>query len=171
MGLRGKQGFIWVIVWVLFTGGWVAATCHGPEREGPPPAPTGAVPETLIPLKVGGKEMLAEVAISEDERSLGLMHRKSLGRDRGMVFVYPEEEKLSFWMKNTLIPLSIAFCREDGRITEIQKMEPMDEMSHVSREPGMYALEVNQGWFEENGIRVGDRVEGLPPPTNREGGD
>lgn len=110
-------------------------------------------------ITVGGHEVTVEVAESDAERQRGLMGRDSLPRDRGMLFVYPRPQTLSFWMRNTSIPLSIAYAAQDGRIVDIQQMDPHTEEQHPSREPAMYALEMNQGWFEEHGVTVGDRIQ------------
>jgi uncharacterized protein len=111
----------------------------------------------------GGKEVRVRVEIADDsaERARGLMYRTALGENRGMLFVYDSEMRLSFWMKNTLIPLSIAFMDAKGRIVDIQDMKPLDDdpPSYVSAEPAQYALEVNRGFFEERGVKVGDRAE------------
>jgi uncharacterized membrane protein (UPF0127 family) len=111
----------------------------------------------------GGEEVEVRVEIADDasERARGLMHRTALAENRGMLFVFPDEERLSFWMKNTLIPLSVAFMDSEGRIVDIQDMKPLDDEppSYVSAEPARYALEVNQGFFEKRGIEVGDRAE------------
>ncbi len=120
---------------------------------------------TLIIDASGGKkvEVWVELADGPFEQARGLMYRKALGEDRGMLFVYAEERELSFWMKNTRIPLSIAFIDSERRIIDIQDMKPLDDEppSYVSTEPAQYALEVNQGFFEKNGVKLGDRV-GLP---------
>lgn len=110
-------------------------------------------------LRVGGHEVRAEVADREAERRQGLMGRDSLPKDHGMLFVYPEQRTLSFWMRNTRIPLDIAFIDQRGTIVDIQTMEPQTEELHRSREPAMYALEMAAGWFGERGVEVGDRVE------------
>jgi uncharacterized membrane protein (UPF0127 family) len=110
----------------------------------------------------GGAEVKVRVEIADDyfERARGLMHRTALGENRGMLFVYTNEDQPSFYMKNTLIPLSIAFMDSEGCIVDIQDMEPLDEeTSHVSTKPAQYALEVNQGFFEERGVEVGDRAD------------
>jgi len=106
-------------------------------------------------------EVRVEIADSPDEQATGLMNRTALAEDRGMLFVFPDEEVRSFWMKNTLIPLSIAYIDSEGRIVDIQDMKPLDdeEPHYVSAEPARYALEVNKGFFEENGVEVGDRAE------------
>jgi uncharacterized membrane protein (UPF0127 family) len=85
-----------------------------------------------------------------------------------MLFVFDREEPRSFWMRNTLIPLSIAYIASDGRIADIQDMQPLDETSHPSAEPAQYALEVNQGFFAERGIEVGNEVE-IPDLRNSSG--
>jgi uncharacterized protein len=110
----------------------------------------------------GGKvELRVEIADDPAEQTRGLMGRTALGEDRGMLFVYPDEEVLSFWMKNTLIPLSIAFIASDGTIVDLQDMKPLDDdpPHYVSAEPARYALEVNKGYFEKHGIKVGDRAD------------
>ncbi len=110
-----------------------------------------------------GKEVKvrAEIADHYIERARGLMYRTALAEDRGMLFVFDEEQELSFWMKNTLIPLSIAFMDSEGRIVDIQDMKALDAdpPHYVSAEPARYALEVNQGFFEERGVEVGDRTD------------
>jgi uncharacterized protein len=118
---------------------------------------------TLVIDASGGKKVEVRVEIAEGlfEQARGLMYRTALGENRGMLFVYPEERELSFWMKNTRIPLSIAFIDSERRIIDIQDMKPLDDEppSYVSAEPAQYALEVNQGFFEKNGVKLGDRVE------------
>lgn len=117
-------------------------------------------------LRVKGHEIRAEIARDPGEMARGLMYRHSLGRDRGMLFVYETPRILSFWMKNTRIPLDIAFLDDGGRILQIEEMRPYDELSRtVSREPARYALEMNQGWFVRNGVAAGDRIffKGGPP--------
>ena len=106
-------------------------------------------------------EVRVEIADDLDEQTRGLMHRTALAENRGMLFVYTDEEARSFWMKNTLIPLSIAYIDSDGRIVDIQDMKPLDDEPphYVSVEPAQYALEVNQGFFEERGVKVGDKAE------------
>lgn len=110
-------------------------------------------------IRVGGTDVTVEIADDPEARGKGLMNRDSLPEDHGMLFVYPEEQILSFWMRNTLIPLDIAFIDRNGFILEIQQMEPHDETSHASSQPAMYALELRQGWFEDHGVESGDRVE------------
>lgn len=111
-----------------------------------------------IPLYIKGKEIRVEVAKTPAERATGLMGRRHLEKEGGMLFIFEEEGYHSFWMKDTLIPLSIAFIDREGRIVKITDMKPMTLTSHPPPQPILYALEMNQGWFSKNGIRVGDVV-------------
>lgn len=124
---------------------------------------TGEELRTVTINASGGEEVEVRVEISDDsaEQAQGLMGRTALGENRGMLFVFDSEQTRSFWMRNTLIPLSIAYIDSEGRIVDIQKMEPLDDEPphYVSAEPAQYALEVNQGFFEEHGVEVGDTVE------------
>jgi len=101
----------------------------------------------------------AEIAKTKEERGNGLMYRKSLQDGYGMLFVFDRDEVLSFWMKNTLIPLSIAFIAYDGKIIDIKDMYPQDTNSVKSSRSARYALEAPQGWFSRVGVNVGDTVK------------
>ncbi len=114
-----------------------------------------------IALTIGGHKITAEVASTDEQRSLGLMHRRMLPENRGMLFVFPDTRPLSMWMMNTYVPLSVAFIDNDGVIVNIADMKPLTTDSHSSTRPAKYALEVNQGWFAKRGIKPGARVEGL----------
>ena len=109
-------------------------------------------------LDVGGHPVTAEIAETPEARHRGLMHRDSLPADHGMLFVYPEVQTLSFWMRNTKIGLDIAFVDPSGKIVDIQHMSPESDSLHSSARPAMYALEMASGWFDANGVRVGDVV-------------
>lgn len=112
-------------------------------------------------LHVGGFPITVEVAMTPGEQQQGLMDRTSLDPDCGMLFAYDSPQTLSFWMKNTGIPLSIAFIGPDERISEIRDLQPNDE-SHVrSSSPCNWALEANLGWFKERGVRVGAKISNL----------
>ena len=113
-------------------------------------------------IKINDKTSYAEVAFTQKARTIGLMFRDALDKDHGMLFIYPQEQSLSFWMKNTKIPLSIAFINSKEVITQIESMAPYSLMSHTSKEKVKYALEMEQGWFEKNRIKVGSKV-GLSP--------
>jgi uncharacterized membrane protein (UPF0127 family) len=97
-----------------------------------------------------------------EELARGLMFREKLGRDEGMLFIFGEPAYHSMWMKNTLIPLSVAFVDAQGTILNIRDMEPHSEESHMSAGPSIYAIEVNRGWFAAKNVKAGDRVTGIP---------
>ena len=111
-----------------------------------------------IPLYLNDKQIRVEVAQTPDERAQGLMGRKVLGDSEGMLFIFETEGQHSFWMKNTPLPLSIAFIDKDGRIVAITDMSPWTLDSHAPPRPILYALEMRKGWFSSNGVKVGDRV-------------
>ncbi len=106
----------------------------------------------LIPIFVDGHKILAEVADQPADRIRGLMYRRHLGLNSGMLFVYKNKAYLSFWMKNTFIPLSVAFIDDSGDIVHIEDMDPQTTRIHQSPLLVRYALEVNHGWFRERGI-------------------
>lgn len=113
-------------------------------------------------LHVDGHPVMVEVVADEAGRSRGLMFRDSLPHDGGMWFAYPDEKVRNFWMKDTRIPLSIAFVDGHGKIVSIADMKPFDTTPTSSLVPAKYALEMNQGWFAENGVERGDAVTDLP---------
>ena len=115
----------------------------------------------VVELAINKSKLKAEVAADGNSRSIGLMNRFSLRPDYGMLFVFARSEPLGFWMKNTFIPLSIAYIDSKGVIVNIVDMKPHDENAHPSAGPAMFALEMKQGWFKAQGIVAGDRVEGL----------
>lgn len=126
--------------------------------------PAAAVDLPKVPLTIGTHKVTAEVAATPEERATGLMNRFSLQPDSGMLFVFERSEPLAFWMKNTFIPLSIAFISADGKIINIEDMKPQSEESHWSKGPALYALEMKKGWFAERGIGPGAVVKGIPAP-------
>jgi uncharacterized membrane protein (UPF0127 family) len=116
------------------------------------PAPRPSLPS--IELRIKDSHVFAEVVSKPEDRTLGLMYRRSLAPDSGMLFVFDEDEFQRFWMKNTLIPLSIAYILE---------MAPLDTTTpYASTKPVRYALEMNSGWFQAKGIKPGDTVRGIP---------
>jgi uncharacterized membrane protein (UPF0127 family) len=133
-----------------------------------PPATLRADPLLTYPLRIGEHAIRAEVANTPETRRKGLMFRTRLAASSGMIFIFPQEQSISMWMKNTPIPLSVAFIDADGRILNIEKMQPHSEEAHSSAGPAKFALEMNAGWFEKNGIKRNDKVDGLerlPPPA------
>ncbi|GAB2898909.1 DUF192 domain-containing protein [Paralcaligenes sp. KSB-10] len=113
-------------------------------------------------LTVGAQPVQAEIAATEASREQGLMYRQSLLPDHGMLFVFERAEQQCFWMKNTLLPLSIAFIAANGKILNIADMQPQTEDAHCPSGPILYALEMQQGWFAEHRIQAGQAVLGLP---------
>ena len=142
-------------------GGTDGDSTAGTSAGAPAATTTGSNLHTVTINASGGEQVpvKVEIADSDAERQRGLMERTALGENRGMLFVFESEQRLSFWMKNTLIPLSVAYLDSEGRIVDIQDMQPLDETSHPSAAPARYALEVNQGFFEEHGIEVGDTAD------------
>ena len=112
-------------------------------------------------LKINSSKIKVAHAKDEATRASGLMHIRAIPCNHGMLFEYPSEKILNFWMKNTTIPLSIAFIDKEHKIIEIQDMEPMSEKSISSSAPAKWALEMNKGWFSRNNIKIGDKVSNL----------
>jgi len=130
--------------------------------------PAGALAELpAINLDAGIHVIRAEVAYSFETRARGLMLRKSLGPNQGMLFVFPATERQCMWMKNTPLPLSVAFMDEGGVVVSISEMQPHTENSHCAARPAKYALEMSKGWFAAKGIRAGAKIRGLDkaPPA------
>ena len=111
------------------------------------------------PLRLGKASVLAEIADTGRSRQRGLMYREFMPEHRGMLFVFSSPEPLCFWMRNTLIPLSIAYLDENAKVIDIFDMQPLDESSVCSTAPAQFALEVNQGWFERNQVKIGDQLQ------------
>lgn len=107
------------------------------------------------------KRLFIELADSPQKRSYGLMGRKYLAPNSGMLFKFPYQDNLNFWMANTYIPLDIAFFNDDGKVLQIESMVPLSTRAIVSHKPCRYALEVNGGWFKDNGIKVGSHIGGV----------
>lgn len=115
-----------------------------------------------VQLEAGMHRISAEVALTPEQRAIGLMHRSSLGTHEGMLFVFESPSQQCFWMKNTLIPLSIAFLDDEGRVVNIEEMKAQSLESHCSARPVRYALEMNTGWFSRRGVAPGFRLSGGP---------
>jgi uncharacterized membrane protein (UPF0127 family) len=120
----------------------------------------------VVELGAGLYRIEAEVAHTFQSRQTGLMQRSGMPAQRGMVFVFPQDAVHCMWMKNTQLPLSVAFLDAQGRILNIEDMQPHTEDNHCAAAPARYALEMNLGWFRERGLKKGDPVRGidrLPP--------
>jgi len=117
----------------------------------------------LTPITIGQKNINVEIADTPQKRQQGLMHRKKLNKDEGMLFIFTSEQTLSFWMKNTYIPLSIAYINKNCNIIDIQDMYPLKknepEKTYPSKAQSQLALEVNLGWFKKNNINLGDQIK------------
>jgi uncharacterized membrane protein (UPF0127 family) len=116
----------------------------------------------VVQLNAGMHLIRAEVAAEFGTRMRGLMYRASMAQNAGMLFIFDESTQHCMWMKNTLIPLSVAFIDDKGAITNIEDMEPQTEDSHCAGRPARYALEMNRGWFAARGIKPGSRIGGIP---------
>ncbi len=123
-------------------------------------AAQGRLPTTR--LSAGMHVIETELAVSPVQQQTGMMFRTEMGANEGMLFVNDDVAVRCFWMRNTLIPLSIAFVADDGTIVNIADMQPRSEASHCSTKPVRYALEVRQGWFAKRGIKAGARLRGKP---------
>ncbi len=145
-----RSGFLFLAVGLLFACG--AGAENSPQR---------LASTSLTILKSDGKgvSLQAEIATTDTERSKGLMFRRELRDGQGMLFVFDRDQHLSFWMKNTLIPLSVAYIASDGKILEIHDMTPESLSPVDSDHAARYALEVPQGWFSRVGLGPGDRLE------------
>ena len=115
-----------------------------------------------VTLQAGMHLIRAEVARTPQQTSIGMMFRREMGANEGMLFVFNDLEPRCFWMKNTLLPLSIAFIDDDGRITDLADMQPLSEQNHCSSRAVRFALEMNQGWFAKRGIKPGFKLKGPP---------
>ncbi|MDO9280156.1 MAG: DUF192 domain-containing protein [Polaromonas sp.] len=111
-------------------------------------------------LNAGMHQITAQVALTPQQRQIGLMHRKDMPQAEGMLFVFEEPSVQCFWMKNTLLPLTAAFVADDGTIVNFVDMKPQTTDSHCSTKPVRYVLEMNQGWFAKKGIKAGARLGG-----------
>lgn len=152
-GLRPWAFVLILIALCQFSANWSAA--RTPPQEILP----------TITLRIGSATVEAEVADEIDERTIGLMGREELAEGKGMLFVFRQPQAMGFWMRDTLVPLSIAYINAAGIIREIHDMQPLDETPARSAfRDLLYALEVPQGWFHKNKILPGDRITGLPSP-------
>lgn len=112
-------------------------------------------------LQIGMYRINSEVAADQGNRMQGLMHRKSMAQHEGMLFVFTEQAIHCMWMRNTNIPLSVAFLDESGRIINVEDMEPHTENNHCAKTPARYALEMNKGWFAARKIKAGTTIKGI----------
>jgi uncharacterized membrane protein (UPF0127 family) len=142
-------------VLVVLALAWLATTTNAQQ------------PMPEVALAMNGHKLTAEVAYTDPQRMEGLMYRRILPEDRGMLFMFPETARHAMWMKNTFIPLSVAFIDGQGVIINIENMKPQTEDTHPAAKPAKYALEVNLGWFDRHGVKPGSKIEGIDqaPPA------
>lgn len=140
---------------VLTAGAALAPLCAQSQSTA-----SSALPQ--VRLQAGMHYIQAELAATAEQREIGLMNRASLPANSGMLFAFDGKAYHCFWMKNTRIPLSIAFLDDDGRIVSLTDMAPMTEESHCPSAPVRYALEMNKGWFTKKGLGEGQRLSGEP---------
>ena len=126
--------------------------------------PAGGAPQRLpaITLQAGMHNIRAELALTPEQRQIGLMYRRDLASHEGMLFVFEEATPQCFWMRNTPTALTIAFLNDDGSIVNLADMKPFDESSHCSAKPVRLVLEMHQGWFAKRGIKSGFKLTGQP---------
>lgn len=115
-----------------------------------------------VGLSAGMHLIQAQVAATPQERAIGLMHRKEMPTNEGMLFVFEQPSVQCFWMKNTLLPLTAAFLSDDGTIVNLANMQPQSLDSHCSAKPVRFVLEMHQGWFDKRGLKAGTRLSGAP---------
>ncbi len=115
-----------------------------------------------VDITAGIHRIDAQVAVTPEEREIGLMFRQDMPAQEGMLFVFEQPATQCFWMKNTLLPLTAAFVAEDGTIVNLADMKPQTLDSHCSAKPVRYVLEMNQGWFAKKGIKAGSKLSGAP---------
>lgn len=118
-------------------------------------------PMPLTELSIGMYRIEAEVAATQDNRMVGLMQRRSMPANHGMLFVFTEQQRHCMWMRNTLLPLSVAFLDEQGRILNVEDMQPQTEDNHCAAKPARFALEMNLGWFKQKGLAAGTKINGV----------
>ncbi|HEY0969085.1 MAG TPA: DUF192 domain-containing protein [Opitutaceae bacterium] len=171
--MKNANPVSWLGRWVLMLAVALALTgCGQAQPE------AAAAPKTVadyFPVKLGDKTVQLQFAVTNLEMQRGLMERRDLKPEQGMIFVYPQGQSLSFWMRNTPTPLDIGFFTADGELKEIYPLHPFDETSVSSRRKDLqFAVEMNQGWFKANSVKPGDKIDlaaiaaalkarGLPP--------
>ena len=133
----------------------LAAAAAQPQTIPQPRLPT-------VQLSAGMHNIVAEVASTPAQRQVGMMMRTQMAPHEGMLFVFEQPSQQCFWMRDTLLPLSIAFIADDGRIVNIAEMQPRSDDAHCSAQPVRFALEMNRGWFDKRAIKPGDRLRGRP---------
>lgn len=159
---RTASRWVAVTAWLAIPA--LALVACGKERAGTSgSALATSAPKTVadyFPIKVGNKVVRMQLAVRPAEMQRGLMERRDLGRDDGMIFIYEKPQQLSFWMRNSPTPLDIGFFGPGGALEEVYPLHPFDETAVASRGDRLqFALELNQGWFRENGVKPGAQLD------------
>jgi uncharacterized membrane protein (UPF0127 family) len=131
------------------------AGCGNEAKQAPEPKSV----HDRFAIKVGGQVVQMQLAILPQEMQQGLMFRKSMGADEGMIFLYDRPQQMSFWMRNTELPLDMGFFDPDGKLKEVYPMYPHDERPVQSLGVRQFALEMNQGWYRQRGLKPGDAID------------
>ena len=145
-----------ISLWLITMIGGLAFAQEQPQRDLP-----------RVTLGAGMYRIDAQVALTPDQRQIGLMYRSEMPQHEGMLFVFEEPAQQCFWMKNTLLPLTAAFVADDGSIVNLVDMKPQTTDSHCSTKPVRFVLDMNQGWFAKKSIKAGFRLTGKPFETTR----
>ena len=143
--------FVAVLVLLVHLSGDVVWAQEAPQLDLP-----------RVTLNAGMHQIVAQVALAPEQRSIGLMFRRDMAQHEGMLFVFEQPAMQCFWMKNTLLPLTAAFVADDGVIVNLADMKPQTTDSHCSTRPVRFVLEMNQGWFAKKGIKAGYKLDGRP---------
>ncbi|MFM9916230.1 MAG: DUF192 domain-containing protein [Rhizobacter sp.] len=138
---------------------WVVATHVQPGW-----AQSSAQSLPTLTLNAGIHNITAELAQTEEQRATGLMYREAMQPNHGMLFAFDQAGQQCFWMKNTLLPLDVAFVGDDGTIVNVDRMKPQTLDPHCSTKPVRFVLEMNEGWFAKRGITAGSKLRGKPFP-------
>lgn len=154
-GRRQRASLAVCVLFATFLVGGLAAAARAQGITAPQELPT-------VKLHAGVYNINAQLATTPSQRQTGLMYRTEMKPNDGMLFVFEQAGTQCFWMRNTLIPLAIAFVADDGRIVNLDEMKPQRDDSHCSTEPVRYVLEMNTGWFSQRGLKAGDRLGGPP---------
>jgi uncharacterized protein len=157
--MKAMARIVWQTSMTLLMLG-LAGALPAAAQDGPQRLPT-------VTLGAGILNIKAELAQTPQQQQIGLMHRTSMGANEGMLFAFERPGQQCFWMKNTLLPLSIAFVADDGTVVNVDEMKPQTLDSHCSARPVRYVLEMNAGWFKKHGIKAGDKLSGAPFGTPR----
>ena len=147
---RLRRGFVLAALSISAAGAWAAGT---PPQTGLP----------VVTLDIAGKVVRAEVASTSEQQQTGLMGRRSLPANHGMLFVFAQPQRVCMWMRDTLIPLSVAFIDAHGLVTNLAEMRAQTDTTHCAARDVGYALEMPSHWFAQHGVKPGDRIGSLPP--------